>query len=111
MARARAMISDFKDAGIRVVMDDLGGSNGLVSIAAFCDSAFIKFGRSWLAGRTNRKPAVMKWFHGMARAAGGRTVLEGIETLADLTLARDIGFDYVQGFYFRDRFVTQVWPP
>lgn len=109
VALARAMITDFKDAGIRVAMDDLGVSNGLVSFAAFCDSAFIKFDRSWLAGRTNRKPAVMKWFHGMARAAGGRTVLEGIETLADLTLARDIGFDYVQGFYFRDRFVTAAW--
>lgn len=105
---ARALITDLQDAGIRVAMDDLGVSNGLVSFAAFYDSAFIKFDRFWLAECTDRKLSVMKWFHGMARATGGCTVLEGIETPADLAIARDIGFDYVQGFYFRDRFITHA---
>lgn len=103
---ARAMIDDFKSADIKVAMDDLGVSNGLVSFASFCDSSFIKFDRSWLRYHDSRKLAVLKWFHGMARAAGARTVLEGVETLGDLALAHDIGFDCVQGFYFRDRFVT-----
>ncbi len=109
VVRTRAMISDFKGADIKVATDDLGVSNGLVSFGSFCDSTFIKFDRAWLANRGNRKLAVLEWFHGMARAAGARTVLEGVETLGDLALAHDIGFDCVQGYYFRDRFITEKW--
>jgi EAL domain-containing protein (putative c-di-GMP-specific phosphodiesterase class I) len=107
--RTHAMISDFKDADIKVATDDLGVSNGLVSFGSFCDSTFIKFDRAWLANHGNRKLAVLKWFHGMAQEAGARTVLEGVETLGDLALAHDIGFDCVQGFYFRDRFISEIW--
>lgn len=107
--RARSMIADFKNADIKVATDDLGMSNGLVSFGSFCDSSFIKFDRAWLANHGARKLAVLKWFHGMARAAGARTVLEGVETLVDLAIAHDIGFDCVQGFYFRDRFISETW--
>ncbi|MDD5328517.1 MAG: EAL domain-containing protein [Sulfuricella sp.] len=109
VARANAMITDFKNADIKVATDDLGVSNGLVSFGSFCDSSFIKFDRAWLRERGNRKFAVLEWFHGMAKAAGARTVLEGVETLGDLALAHDIGFDCVQGFYFRERFVNEAW--
>lgn len=108
VARTRAMLDDFKSADIKVATDDLGVSGGLVSFASFCDSAFIKFDRAWLRDRGHRKLAVLKWFHGMAKAAGARTVLEGVETLGDLALAHDIGFDCVQGFYFCDRFITET---
>lgn len=107
--RTHAMISDFKDADIKVATDDLGVSSGQVSFGSFCDSTFIKFDRAWLTNHGTRKLAVLKWFHGMARAAGARTVLEGVETLGDLALAHDIGFDCVQGFYFRDRFISEIW--
>lgn len=109
VVRAHAMIADFKNADIKVATDDLGVSNGLVSFGSFCDSTFIKFDRAWLANRGNRKLAVLEWFHGMARAAGARTVLEGVETLGDLALAHDIGFDCVQGFYFHNRFIAETW--
>lgn len=109
VVRTHAMISDFKGADIKVATDDLGVSNGLVSFGSFCDSTFIKFDRAWLANRGNRKLAVLEWFHGMAKAAGARTVLEGVETLGDLALAHDIGFDCVQGYYFRNRFITENW--
>jgi EAL domain-containing protein (putative c-di-GMP-specific phosphodiesterase class I) len=36
----------------------------------------------------------------IARRLGARTVAEGVETTADLTAARDMGFDLVQGFLF-----------
>jgi EAL domain-containing protein (putative c-di-GMP-specific phosphodiesterase class I) len=39
----------------------------------------------------------------MARETGAHTVLEGVETTAEFVLARDLGFDLVQGFLFRDR--------
>jgi EAL domain-containing protein (putative c-di-GMP-specific phosphodiesterase class I) len=39
----------------------------------------------------------------MARETGAHTVLEGVETTSDFVLARDVGFDLVQGFLFKDR--------
>jgi EAL domain-containing protein (putative c-di-GMP-specific phosphodiesterase class I) len=39
----------------------------------------------------------------MARETGAHSVLEGVETTAQFVLARDLGFDLVQGFLFRDR--------
>jgi EAL domain-containing protein (putative c-di-GMP-specific phosphodiesterase class I) len=30
-------------------------------------------------------------------------VLEGVETTTEFVLARDLGFEFVQGFLFRDR--------
>ncbi len=106
VALTSAMIGSLQDAGIKMAVDDLGVSNGLLSFGSFCNSSFIKFDRSWISGHSNRKLAVMEWFIEVARAAGARTVLEGVETPADLALARDMGFDCVQGFYFRDRFVS-----
>jgi EAL domain-containing protein (putative c-di-GMP-specific phosphodiesterase class I) len=38
----------------------------------------------------------------LARETGGRTVLEGVETAADLALARDLGVDLVQGWFFKE---------
>lgn len=108
VARTRSMISAFKTAGIQMATDDLGVSNSLISFDNFCNSSFIKFDRNWLSGRGKNKFAVLEWFHGLARAAGARTVLEGVETVDDLALALEIGFDCVQGFHFRDRFIIEA---
>lgn len=109
VVRTRAMISDFHGADIKVATDDLGVANGLAAFGGFADSTWVKFDRAWLAERGPRKLTVLRWFHGMAKAAGARTVLEGVETLGDLALAHDMGFDCVQGFLFRDRFIAEIW--
>ena len=36
------------------------------------------------------------------------TILEGVETLEDLEIARSVGVDYIQGYLFKDKFTT-VW--
>ena len=40
-----------------------------------------------------------------ARAAGKKTILEGIETQEDFNFAKAINVDYVQGFLFKEQFI------
>jgi EAL domain-containing protein (putative c-di-GMP-specific phosphodiesterase class I) len=39
-----------------------------------------------------------------AHSAGGKIILEGVETIDDLDFARQLKVDYVQGFYYRKLF-------
>lgn len=106
VALSHRLVEELKAAGIRLAMDDLAASRGLISFAALSDSAYLKFDRSWLADspERERRTAILAWTLPAARSLGVRTVLEGVETANDLKLARRLGFDLVQGFLFRERF-------
>jgi len=105
--RSREMISVLKGAGFGVALDDMGVAGTVVSYDTLSESCEVKFDRSWLMHRTARRIDALQWFLGLCRAMDVRTVLEGVETEADLAFARAAGFDRVQGFLFRDRFVLR----
>jgi EAL domain-containing protein (putative c-di-GMP-specific phosphodiesterase class I) len=64
----------------------------------------LKFDRTLLPRlRHPRSRALVLALVRMARETGARTVLEGVETTAEFVVARDLGFDLVQGYLFRDR--------
>jgi EAL domain-containing protein (putative c-di-GMP-specific phosphodiesterase class I) len=105
--RADAMVADLRRAGIRVALDDLGAEHGVHSFDALVSADFFKFDRSLVRGvREPRRRELVCALIGMARRCGVRTVLEGIETSADLAVAGELGVDLVQGFLFRDRFLV-----
>jgi EAL domain-containing protein (putative c-di-GMP-specific phosphodiesterase class I) len=67
----------------------------------------LKFDRTLLRRIARpRRRATIQALARLARETGGRSVLEGVETAADLALARDLGVDLVQGWYFADLAVT-----
>lgn len=39
-----------------------------------------------------------------AHATGKKVILEGVETLEDLSFAKKLNVDFVQGFYFKGQF-------
>lgn len=99
------MIRALKGAEFGVALEDMGVAGAMVSYDAPSMASEVKFDRSWLAQRRSRRIEALHWFLGLCRVMEVHTVLEGIETEADLTFARAAGFDWVQGFLFRDRFV------
>lgn len=105
--RSQEMISVLKGAGFGVALDDMGVAGTVVSYDTLSESSEVKFDRSWLTKRTPRRIDALQWFLGLCRAMEVRTVLEGIETDADLAFARTAGFDWVQGFLFREHFVLR----
>jgi EAL domain-containing protein (putative c-di-GMP-specific phosphodiesterase class I) len=106
-ARAQEMIDALRGRQLAIALDDVGAVNGLLSFDAIVDAEVLKFDRTLIPRmRHPRCRALVQALTRMARETGARTVLEGVETTTAFVLARDLGFDLVQGFLFRDRAQT-----
>ncbi len=109
--RIRRMVRDVKSAGYDVALDDLGATNALVSLESLVAVDVLKFDRSVVRSvGDHRYRALVEALVAVARRIGIRTVLEGIEDADDLAVADALGVDLVQGYLFRDDFIT-VGPP
>lgn len=101
---ARDMLSSLRTRHVTVALDDVGAVDGLLSFEAMTEAEVLKFDRSLIPRFENpRYRALVQALTRMAREVGAHTVLEGVETTAEFVLARDLGFDLVQGFLFKDR--------
>jgi EAL domain-containing protein (putative c-di-GMP-specific phosphodiesterase class I) len=106
-ARARSMMRELREANVSVALDDVGASGAVFSIDALRGADVVKFDRCFLERpRDPRERAIARGLVAVARALGARTVLEGVERPEHLRLARDLGFDLVQGFLLRDRTIV-----
>jgi EAL domain-containing protein (putative c-di-GMP-specific phosphodiesterase class I) len=106
---ARHVATALRSRGIPIALDDIGTVDALVSFAAVAEADVLKFDRSVLRRLQNaRHRSLIEALIAMARKNGTRTVLEGVETTQDLSLARDLGVDLVQGFLFSERHVISV---
>ena len=102
------MIEALEAAKIRIAIDDLSSSRGLISYASLMNASFVKFDRAWLSGELNaRQRTILTWALSQAADLGLTTVLEGVESEAHLAMARQMGFDLVQGFLYSDRFIRR----
>jgi EAL domain-containing protein (putative c-di-GMP-specific phosphodiesterase class I) len=108
---SRGMIAAARARGLRIALDDVGAANSLLSFEALDEAEVLKFDRTLLRalGRPRRR-AVIQALARMVRETGGRSILEGVETLADLQLARELGVDWVQGWFFAELAVQSARP-
>jgi EAL domain-containing protein (putative c-di-GMP-specific phosphodiesterase class I) len=103
-ARAREMIDALRSRRLPIALDDVGAANAVLSFDALADAEVLKFDRTLLPRlRSPRVRALVQALTRMAHETGAHSVLEGVETTAEFVLARDLGFDLVQGFLFKDR--------
>lgn len=104
VVRAQSMMAALKARRISIALDDVGAANGLLSFDAITEAEVLKFDRTLIPRmRHPRARAFVQALTRMARETGAHTVLEGVETTGEFVLARDLGFELVQGFLFRDR--------
>jgi EAL domain-containing protein (putative c-di-GMP-specific phosphodiesterase class I) len=108
---SRGLVAAARARGLKVALDDVGAANSLLSFEALDEADVLKFDRMMLRalGRPRRR-AVIQALARMARETGGLSILEGVETANDLQLAKDLGVDWVQGWYFEDRAVSSTRP-
>lgn len=105
-----AMVRVFQSHNIKLALDDIGASDTLVSLPILMAVDYLKLDRMWLDQYAN--PAYLAMLKGLihyARETGKKTILEGIETNADLVTARQLGIDYVQGFLYRKYFKIKLY--
>ena len=96
------VLRQLADLGLRVAVDDFGtGYSSLAQLLRLPLNA-LKIDREFVDGLDKRHDsrAIVKAVCGMARAMGLQVIAEGVENDRQFAYLRDLGCDYVQGFYF-----------
>lgn len=102
---SEAMCAAFIGGNIQLALDDIGAPRTMLSLPVMLSVDFLKFDRSWVAHRNDPvRCSALRHLVAFARECGKKTILEGIENEAHFSFATSIGFDYVQGFLYRDLF-------
>lgn len=92
-----------RQTGAFIAQDDIGNDEKLFCFDLMHHAHILKFDRTWfkkiaLCGDYSH---ILKGFILFAKSQGKKTVMEGIETERDLVLAKKLGVDFVQGYYFK----------
>ena len=96
------IVSELKRSGFRFSLDDYGtGYSNVMSVFSM-DLDIIKIDKSilWSAVDHELGRILLENTVRMIKQMGRKVLVEGIETEAHLELLREVGVDYLQGFYF-----------
>lgn len=103
-----SMIEAFDALGIETALDDLCHPLSMISVSVLQLVTWVKLDKCVL--RMKDKPNFMAFVTKMIEFAKGtnkKIILEGVETEEDLQVARMLNVDYVQGFFFRSKFINK----
>lgn len=90
--------------------DDFGKPNSIFFALLLDKSDYLKLDIYFLQ-TIKVKPSYIEILRGMvkfAKANNKYTILEGVETEQDLQIAKDVGVDYIQGYFFKKEFIS-IW--
>jgi diguanylate cyclase (GGDEF)-like protein/PAS domain S-box-containing protein len=105
-----AMFSALKAIGVRLALDDFG--TGYSSLGYLKKAPFdkIKIDQSFVRGATlagSRNGAIISAIVSLAESLGMETTAEGVETLDELDLVRELGCSHIQGFIYEKALTAQ----
>lgn len=98
---ARLLVEGLTELGAGVALDDFGTGFGTFTYLKHLPLRFLKIDAEFVKDLTSH-PAnrhLVKATVGLARDFGYRTVAEGVENAATLTMLDELGVDLVQGFH------------
>jgi diguanylate cyclase (GGDEF)-like protein/PAS domain S-box-containing protein len=97
-----AILCRLHTLGVRVAIDDFGTGHSSLGYLARFPVDVVKIDQSFVADidRNPVKSAIVSAVVALSRAIGSTTIVEGVETLAQLEHVRNLGCDVAQGFYF-----------
>lgn len=94
-----AVLRQLRAMGIRVAIDDFGAGHSSLGRLDEIPADILKIDRLFISTPTRRRRAILHATINLARSLGLRTVVEGVETRAQLDLVRRLRADAVQGYY------------
>lgn len=102
--RARTILTDIKDLGVKIVVDDFGMAySSLAYLRSFPLDA-LKIDKSFIEGLSDKnietRKSLVAAILALAKALGLKAIAEGVETQEQINRLRDLSCDLVQGFYF-----------
>jgi EAL domain-containing protein (putative c-di-GMP-specific phosphodiesterase class I) len=88
--------------GVRLAIDDFGTGHSSLGYLSSFPIDVVKIDQSFVSGIEHDpvKSAIVSAVVSLSKAIGSTTVVEGVETVAQLDHVRNLGCDVAQGFYF-----------
>jgi EAL domain-containing protein (putative c-di-GMP-specific phosphodiesterase class I) len=115
-AHLRAIVSDYKQRGFKVALDDLGAGYSGLSLLADTPTDIIKLDMS-LIRNLNERPVALKIVESLTTLAvslGCEMIAEGVETIEEYAALRACGISLMQGYLFAkpefERLPSVVFP-
>lgn len=96
------LLEEMKSAGIRVAMDDFGvGYSSLVSLKSI-PVDIVKIDRGFVNGITDDlfNSTFIRSITELCHDVGKQVCLEGVETEEEYRAVRELGMEFIQGYYF-----------
>ena len=90
--------------GIASALDDFAKEGSMFSFFLMDKSKYIKVDKSFLK-QIKKSPNYIEYMKGILKTIklnGQLSIIEGIELKEDYLFAKEIGFDYMQGYLFND---------
>ena len=96
------ILNQLQGLGVRVAIDDFGTGHSSLGYLARFPIDVVKIDQSFVRDidRDQVKSAIVSAVVALSQAIGSTTVVEGVETVAQLEELRNLGCDVAQGFYF-----------
>jgi diguanylate cyclase (GGDEF)-like protein/PAS domain S-box-containing protein len=97
-----AILCKLHTLGVRVAIDDFGTGHSSLGYLARFPVDVVKIDQSFVREIEDDpvKSAIVSAVVALSRAIGSTTIVEGVETLAQLEHVRSLGCEVAQGFYF-----------
>lgn len=98
--RIQFVLDELAKRGVAISIDDFG--TGYSSLSQLNAIAFnhIKIDKAFVQDLANGNEAIIKAIIMMAKEFGAKTIAEGVETEHELSLLKQLGVNYLQGYYF-----------
>ncbi|MGH1485653.1 MAG: two-component system response regulator [Cellvibrionaceae bacterium] len=96
------LLQSMQGEGVRIAIDDFGAGYSSMSYLTTLPLNTLKIDQKFFIGmeKNNRNRKVVDAVTALGHSLGLQVVAEGVETEAQYQMAREIGCDYIQGFYF-----------
>lgn len=90
----------FRDAGVRIAMDDVGFGRSCMESLILLEPDVVKIDRTFVTdvGSSPRRVHSLKRLLCLLESLGADVIAEGIETREDLEVLRELGVQYGQGY-------------
>jgi EAL domain-containing protein (putative c-di-GMP-specific phosphodiesterase class I) len=107
--RLKKFIALSKNHHVHIGLDNFASDKALTSFDLLYHVDFIKLDRSWLNYLKMKKnqTVIIEAIVDFAIKEDILVIMEGIESKTDYNIAESLGVDFIQGYYFKDKFITK----
>ncbi len=98
----QAGLGRLRDVGVKIALDDVGLGQSNYKMILDCRPDYFKIDRYFVKDlqQDSYRRMVVESISNLAHSFGGEAVAEGVETVEELEVLRNLGVDLVQGYLF-----------